>query len=76
MRKIERPKISVCAYRHKVSIACFDGFDCIRKFVDYQPQEEGKGIDEARKFLNECGVTDEPEIVRPSITKMRMSYRK
>ena len=76
MGKIERPKISVCSYRNRVSIGCFDGFDCIRNFVDYQPQDEDKGINEARQFFENRGLSDEPEIVRPSITKMRLSFRK
>jgi len=75
MDREERPKISVCQYRKMVSIGCFDGFDCIRDFIDYAPEDEDKGISEARWFFEENGF-GAPEIVRPSISKMKITYRR
>lgn len=67
-------KISVCKKGSKFNVACFDGFDCIRDFIEYD--DEISGIQDARLFLFDTKGVIDIEIVRPVITRMTTSIKK
>lgn len=69
-KPITNPKISICQRGKTCFIGCFNEFDCIKGFKEYDDEETG--IKEARDFFKD--KTDlEIKIVRPKLTKIKYS---
>ena len=66
-------RISVCRYRHGVKIGIFEEFDCIRDFIEYT--DESTGVREAKDWLVEKRGIKDPEIVHPTINRMKLTYK-
>ncbi len=67
------PRISIQKQNSGCKIAVFDHpFTLVRDFVDYS--EEAKGIQEAKDWIKQFSDV-EPEIVRPQITKMKLTFK-
>ncbi len=70
---ITAPRISVQKQKDGYKIAIFDKpFTLVRDFIDYT--EEAKGVQEAKDWIKQFSDV-EPEIVRPAITKMRLTFK-